>query len=76
VRSLSAISITLFDAIRRRAYAARMGKKDRPRIDPFSIEDAEVFVAALHQDWGEAQVTTRSSASSPGFGDRKRSRSP
>jgi Phage integrase family len=31
-----------------------MGKKDRPRIDPFSIQDAEVFIAALHQDWGEA----------------------
>jgi integrase len=34
---------------------ARIGKKDRPRIDPFSIQDAEVLIAALHADWGEAQ---------------------
>jgi integrase len=34
---------------------SRMGKKDRPRIDPFSIQEAEVLIAALHRDWGEAQ---------------------
>jgi integrase len=34
---------------------ARIGKKDRPAIDPFSIQDAEVLIAALHGDWGEAQ---------------------
>jgi integrase len=34
---------------------ARIGKKDRPSIDPFSIQDAEVLIAALHRDWGEAQ---------------------
>jgi integrase len=34
---------------------ARIGKKDRPRIDPFSIQDAEVLIAALHADWGETQ---------------------
>jgi integrase len=34
---------------------ARMGKKDRPRIDPFSIQEAEVLITALHRDWGEAQ---------------------
>jgi integrase len=34
---------------------ARIGKKDRPQIDPFSIQDAEVLVTALHADWGEAQ---------------------
>jgi integrase len=34
---------------------ARMGKKDRPAVDPFSIQDAEVLIAALHRDWGEAQ---------------------
>jgi integrase len=33
---------------------ARLGKKDRPPIDPFSIQDAEVFIAALHRDWGDA----------------------
>ena len=34
---------------------ARIGKKDRPAIDPFNIQDAEVFIAALHRDWGEVQ---------------------
>lgn len=34
---------------------ARIGKKDRPRIDPFSIQDAQVLIAALHRDWGAAQ---------------------
>jgi integrase len=33
----------------------RMGKKDRPTIDPFSIQDAETLIAAIHRDWGEAQ---------------------
>jgi integrase len=31
-----------------------LGKRDRPTIDPFSIQEAEVFITALHQDWGEA----------------------
>jgi integrase len=35
--------------------SARIGKKDRPRIDPFSIQDAETLIAALHREWGEAQ---------------------
>jgi integrase len=34
---------------------ARIGKNDRPAIDPLSIQDAEVLIAAIHQDWGEAQ---------------------
>lgn len=34
---------------------ARIHKKDRPRIDPFSIQDAEVLIAAIHRDWGAAQ---------------------
>jgi integrase len=34
---------------------SRIGKKDRPAIDPFSIQDAEVLIAALHRDWGQAQ---------------------
>jgi hypothetical protein len=33
----------------------RIGKKDRPAIDPFSIQDAETLIAAIHRDWGEAQ---------------------
>jgi integrase len=35
--------------------SARIGKKDRPVVDPFSIQDAETLIAALHLDWGEAQ---------------------
>ena len=35
--------------------SARIGKKDRPAVDPFSIQDAEVLIAAIHHDWGEAQ---------------------
>lgn len=34
---------------------SRIGRKDRPAIDPFSIQDAEVLIAALHRDWGEGQ---------------------
>jgi integrase len=34
---------------------ARMGRKDRRRIDPFRIQDAEALIAAIHRDWGEAQ---------------------
>ena len=35
--------------------SARIGKKDRPLIDPFSVQEAERLIAALHQDWGAAQ---------------------
>jgi integrase len=34
---------------------SRIGKKDRPLIDPFSIQDAEVLIAAIHREWGELQ---------------------
>jgi integrase len=33
----------------------RMRKRDRPPVDPFSIEEAEALIAAIHHDWGEAQ---------------------
>ena len=33
----------------------RITKKDRPVVDPFSIQDAESLIAAIHHDWGEAQ---------------------
>jgi integrase len=33
----------------------RITKKDRPVVDPFSIEEAEALIAALHRDWGTAQ---------------------
>ena len=34
---------------------ARLTKTDRPRIDPFCMQDAETLIAAIHRDWGEAQ---------------------
>jgi len=37
-------------------HGARMGKKDRPRVDPFGIPDAEVFIDALRRDWGAPQA--------------------
>jgi integrase len=33
----------------------RIAKKDRPRVDPFTIQEAEVIIVAIHRDWGEAQ---------------------
>ncbi len=33
----------------------RITKKDRPVIDPFSIQEAEALITAIHRDWGEAQ---------------------
>jgi len=35
---------------------ARIGKKDRPHLDPFSVQDAETLIAALYRDWGAAQA--------------------
>jgi integrase len=35
--------------------SARIRKKDRPLIDPFSIHDAEKLISAIHADWGPAQ---------------------
>ncbi len=34
---------------------ARLTYRDRPRIDPFRIQDAETLIEAIHRDWGEAQ---------------------
>ena len=33
----------------------RIGKKDRLPPDPFTIQEAETIIAAIHHDWGEAQ---------------------
>jgi integrase len=33
----------------------RISKKDRPVPDPFTIQEAEALIAAIHRDWGEAQ---------------------
>src|ERR1700693_5848705 len=35
--------------------SARLRKKDRPKIDPFCMQDAETLIAAIHRGWGEAQ---------------------
>ena len=35
--------------------SARLKKNDRPKIDPFCMQDAETLIAAIHRDWGEAQ---------------------
>lgn len=37
-----------------RLESLRMMEKDRRRIDPFTIEEAEEIIRALHQAWGEA----------------------
>lgn len=34
---------------------ARLRKADWPKVDPFSMHDAETLIAAIHRDWGEAQ---------------------
>jgi integrase len=39
----------------RQLKGARIQRKDRPVIDPFTIHEAETLIAALHRDWGEAQ---------------------
>jgi integrase len=33
----------------------RITKKDRPVVNPFSIQEAEVLIGQIHRDWGEAQ---------------------
>lgn len=33
----------------------RIRKRDRRPIDPFSAEETEALIAAIHEDWGEAQ---------------------
>jgi len=35
---------------------ARIGKKDRPHLDPFSVQDVETLIAAFRRDWGAAQA--------------------
>jgi integrase len=39
----------------RHLRCVRLRKSDRPDIDPFSMHDAEMLIAAIHRDWGEAQ---------------------
>jgi integrase len=33
----------------------RLKRQDRPKIDPFNIQDAETLIGALHRDWGATQ---------------------
>jgi integrase len=39
----------------RELKGARIQRKDRPVIDPFTIDEAEVLITALRHDWGNAQ---------------------
>ena len=40
----------------RELKGARVQGKDRPIIDPFTLEEVETLVAALRKDWGDAQT--------------------
>jgi len=44
--------------------SARIRKKDRATIDPFSIQDAQTITAAIREDWARLRGTTTSSDSS------------
>ena len=39
--------------------SARLKKKDRPKIDPFSMQDAETLIGAIHRDWGRSSGELR-----------------
>jgi len=45
----------LYENPARHLRCARIRKADRPKIDPFCMQDAELLIATLHRDWGEAQ---------------------
>jgi integrase len=55
--------------------SARMSKKDRPAIDPFSIQDAEALIVTIHREWGEARGNYDEFRFFTGFGLRRRARS-
>ena len=40
----------------RQLRGARIQRKDRPIIDPFTVNEAEVLIAALRRDWGDTQA--------------------
>ena len=44
----------------------RLKRRDVPHIDPFRIQDAEVLIAAIHQDGASDKVTFTSVVSSQG----------
>jgi integrase len=35
--------------------SARIKRRDRAKIDPFTIQDAETLIGSIQRDWGEAQ---------------------
>ena len=39
----------------RHLHGMRMRRRDRPRCDPFNVREAELLIAAIHDEWGEAQ---------------------
>ena len=45
----------LYENPARHLRCAHMRKADRPKVDPFCMQDAENLIATLHRDWGEAQ---------------------
>ena len=45
----------LYENPARHLRCARMRKTDRPKVDPFCMQDAELLIATLHRDWGQAQ---------------------
>jgi integrase len=51
----SAIGTTRRNMTQHWLKSVRIRKKDRPVIDPFTIQEAETLIAAIHRDWGEAQ---------------------
>ncbi len=40
----------------RELKGARIQGKDRPIIDPFTLDEAETLIAAIRKDWGDAQA--------------------
>jgi len=45
----------LYENPARHLRCARIRKADRPKVDPFCMQDAELLIATLHRDWGEIQ---------------------
>jgi len=59
----------------RSLHSARLKKKNRSKMDPFCMQDAETLIAAIHRDWERPRATTMSFDFSPACGRPKRSRS-
>jgi integrase len=57
----------------RQLKGARIQRKDRPVIDPFTVEEAETLIATLRRDWAMRRRTTTSFDSSLACDPRSRS---